>query len=1045
VSLTADDFIEFYQGVHNREPFHWQRDLVATVLRDGRWPDLVDVPTGLGKTSTLDVAVFVTGATADQPGAGRLGRRRCFLVVDRRVVVDEAYDHARKIAAALRSSDNAVVRAVAAGLRSLAPGADPERPLSVTRMRGGVIWDKAWLTRPDLPGLVVGTVDQVGSRLLFRGYGVSDRRRPIDAALVGTDALLLVDEAHLATALLETVRAVGQRDRLGLPLPGLDVVRLTATAGEAPSAAENRYVIDIAAHAREAAAKEPSGVEAMRRLQAPKELYLVETVAKTCPRVMADTALRLAGAERGARGWASSVLVVCNTVDRARAVYTLLDKAARARRGEASVDVDLLIGRSRPFDRRDLVGRATKRHGVDREPSPRPAVLVATQTVEVGVNLDVDALVTESAAWDALVQRLGRLDRLGRHGERFPNRAARAVVVHDGQADGPVYGAARDATWQRLRELTTPVKDPTTATGPGLPVSPLACRDLTASMPVETIAPRPQVPILHIPFLDAWATTSPAPTDDPPVAPFLHGFGTGAAGVTVAWRDDLAVADPLDDPFDDEIGAQRSSRVANLLLTAIPVRAAERVEVPFHAIRQWMRGQSPVPVSDVESAPEFEARSRQDHEPFQVLAWRSDPTTAESGTRTAGEWVWIDDERLRPGDQIVVPSQRGGLDAFGWDPTGTVKVSDVSEAAAFDVGRAVLRLDDSLGHRLGLDDQERRDLAAAIRALDQPDRELDQPDRELDQPDRDEGETVQDVLAAALGRLTAEQVASPIGIPPDRLMVWLRGTPAPELVPITDHGDDDRIVGGGFSRPHVVRWLLAGGTIPKTTPASEAGEDRLGRGDDDAASSSLSEAPVTLERHQRRVHERALRIAEGLGLPPDLVTVIGDAARWHDLGKAEQRFQAMLHGGDPHAAAVATEALAKSGLDPRDSGAWRAARARGGLPVGARHEAWSAALVQAYRAQCGGVPGTDDDLLIHLIASHHGHGRPWLPLVSDRAPRPVRAVVNGWEVSVPSERTVPLDQPARFARLNHRYGRWGLALLESIVRCADMTVSSEGS
>ena len=53
--------------------------------------------------------------------------------------------------------------------------------------------------------------------------------------------------------------------------------------------------------------------------------------------------------------------------------------------------------------------------------------------------------------------------------------------------------------------------------------------------------------------------------------------------------------------------------------------------------------------------------------------------------------------------------------------------------------------------------------------------------------------------------------------------------------------------------------------------------------------------------------------------------------------------------------------------------------------------------------------------------------------------------MDGEKVIVPSERTVSLDHPARFARLNRRYGSWGLALLESVVRCADMTVSGEGS
>ena len=102
--------------------------------------------------------------------------------------------------------------------------------------------------------------------------------------------------------------------------------------------------------------------------------------------------------------------MVCNTVDRARAVHTLLQKALAGRGG---VDCDLLIGRARPLDRQAVQERVLTRFGTSREPSDRAAVLVATQTVEVGVNLDVDVLVSESASWDALVQRLGRLNRLG--------------------------------------------------------------------------------------------------------------------------------------------------------------------------------------------------------------------------------------------------------------------------------------------------------------------------------------------------------------------------------------------------------------------------------------------------------------------------------------------------------------------------------------------------------------------------------------------------------------------------------------------------------
>ena len=150
----------------------------------------------------------------------------------------------------------------------------------------------------------------------------------------------------------------------------------------------------------------------------------------------------------------------------------------------------------------------------------------------------------------------------------------------------------------------------------------------------------------------------------------------------------------------------------------------------------------------------------------------------------------------------------------------------------------------------------------------------------------------------------------------------------------------------------------------------------------------------------------------------------------------------MLHGGDAYEAALAPEPLAKSGMDPADRLGWRRAAERSRLPGGARHEAWSAALVEEHVRD--GYAG-DVDLLIHLVASHHGFARPLARLVVDTAPTLVEALVDGEKVAVSSERTVSLEHPGRFARLNERYGRWGLALLEAIVRCADTTVSAEGS
>jgi CRISPR-associated endonuclease/helicase Cas3 len=181
--LWIDDFDAFFRELHGSsvEPFAWQRDLAKLVTREG-WPSSIDLPTASGKTAIIDIAVFTMALDAGE--ASRRAPRRIFFVVDRRVVVDEAYRRARRMAARLATASTGVLAAVAGRLRRLA-GEDAQ-PLAATVLRGGIYREDGWARSPVQPLVVVSTVDQVGSRLLGRGYGVSDAMKSVHQGLVGT-------------------------------------------------------------------------------------------------------------------------------------------------------------------------------------------------------------------------------------------------------------------------------------------------------------------------------------------------------------------------------------------------------------------------------------------------------------------------------------------------------------------------------------------------------------------------------------------------------------------------------------------------------------------------------------------------------------------------------------------------------------------------------------------------------------------------------------------------------------------------------------------
>jgi CRISPR-associated endonuclease/helicase Cas3 len=172
--------------------------------------------------------------------------------------------------------------------------------------------------------------------------------------------------------------------------------------------------------------------------------------------------------------------------------------------------------------------------------------------------------------------------------------------------------------------------------------------------------------------------------------------------------------------------------------------------------------------------------------------------------------------------------------------------------------------------------------------------------------------------------------------------------------------------------------------------------------------------PVTWDDHVGHVVEYAKRIVDGLPLPKEIAGAVIVAAELHDHGKRRRRFQLVLGNRDPQVV------LAKSN-----------GRAVARFPEPFRHE--FASVLDA-----GSDPGFTkldaemQDLVLHLIAAHHGRARPHFNPEEAFDPEPASGDAD----------ELTLETPRRFARLQRRYGRWGLAYLESLLRAADWAASA---
>ncbi len=613
MTLSVGDFTAFFGAVHGgQQPFAWQRRLLDSLLEEGRWPDRIVAPTGAGKTAVIDVHVFALALMA--AGAGPRVPRRLSLVVDRRALVDSQFDLANRLNGALRNAGATgilgEVRAQVASLRS--SRAEHADPLIVTMLRGGVAPSRRWVDDPAAAAIICATPAMWGSRLLFRGYGTGRFARPREAGLFAYDSVIVVDEAHLARQLVATARRIDALEAMAADSPAVSrvqVVEATATIGDGPAMRSIAVTRDDLEPGR-------AGADVLgSRLLAAKPVTLVpcaEWPPASAPakgslaRLMADQADELLAA------YGRTVACITNTVSAALLVATELRKRGRA--------VELLVGRMRPHDvaalRRRRPGLLTLKGDDDVD------VVVATQTVEVGIDADFSAMVTELAAGSAMAQRAGRVNRVGR-------RASTEVRVLVPRADIGPKGAPPYQADELTAGLTWVGRRAATDGG-------LAPFEVSQDPPPPSVLRRV---VLGRP--EAWDALYLARTSDRLFAePDLE-----------LWlSDDLEPETDVSLVVRQGLSADSADHLA--LLRATPPRAVECFPVSIGALRA---------VLDRDGKGEARAAGP-------VYRWRADDVD-----------VLRDGEDLRPGDVLVVDDGAAWFTHGVVDPAGTERATDVLE------------------------------------------------------------------------------------------------------------------------------------------------------------------------------------------------------------------------------------------------------------------------------------------------------------------------------------------------------------------------------
>jgi CRISPR-associated endonuclease/helicase Cas3 len=351
----------------------------------------------------------------------------------------------------------------------------------------------------------------IGSRLLFSGYGIGFKAKPLHAGFLGQDVLLVHDEAHLEPAfqtLLNRIKAEQERCH---EFRKLHVMALTATSRESPN---DVFELTVADFANPVVAK---------RYGAPKSLVLHPL---DDPKRVSDHLVGLALQHQSAK---CAVIVFARTVDTVEKVVNRLQKTLKN-----DLRVTTLTGTMRGKERDELVASEQFSYfSPDAAPPDESVYLVCTSAGEVGVNISARHLVCDLSTFESMAQRFGRVNRFGNFED------TRIDVVGPTTFDDVApFEASLQKTWLLLGRLNGDA-------------SPRALASVPPDERQAAFAPLPNIPFASDVVFDSWSLTTIRDNlpGRPPVETFLHGIVDREPPEThVAWRDevDLLIGDALE-------------------------------------------------------------------------------------------------------------------------------------------------------------------------------------------------------------------------------------------------------------------------------------------------------------------------------------------------------------------------------------------------------------------------------------------------------------------------------------------------------------------